>query len=434
MINLSRQKISLSYGDKKVNFEFLGKNFIPPNKEISIVKCNLTQLLQEKLEKNESLRNKISLMPEDGKVVLVVDDYTRPTPTKIILPIVIDYLNKNGVKDYQIKLLMASGFHREMTVEEKELKYGKEILKRVQCIYHDANDHSNLGYLGKTSLGIPIYINRCFLESSITIGIGVIEIHPWAGFSGGGKIISPGIAGKATIDHTHALPVLYPNVEIAKTKNNPFYESCLEICKKANLDFLLNVILNVNQEPANLVFGDNIDYEYNSGIMFFNRINRITYSKKADIVLTTANPKHQSFGQSLTASFNASRLIKDGGIRIILAACPEDFGDSAFEKLFYYDALVRKWDSAKEFWRTRKGAGEKNSRNGCAFYRHLVCTEKSKLYFVSEAFPDFVEKFKTLKIFRNPQLALKEAMNELGENSSIIAFDLGGMALASLES
>ena len=117
-----------------------------------------------------------------------------------------------------------------------------------------------------------------------------------------------------------------------------------------------------------------------------------------------------------------------------MADCPEGFGDSDFEKIFYYDALVREWISPREFWENRKGKKAENSRNACAFYRHLELTKKSKLFFVTNGFPEFVRNFDTLKIFKTPQEALSYALSELGLNALIITFDLGGMVLVYLNS
>lgn len=430
---LNKQEVEFNYGLKKCKLELPADNLISPIKRPRTVKCNLAEVLKTKLEQSNILKYKISSFPKYGKVTLVVDDYTRPTPTNIILPVVLDFLNKHKIKDNQIILLIASGFHREMTALEKESKYGKNILRRIQCIHHDASNENKLTYMGKTSTKIPVYLNNYILQADLTIGIGIIEIHPWAGFSGGGKIISPGVAGKITIDYTHSLPILKPNVEIAKTKGNSFWESCLEISEMSQLDLVLNIILNINQQPAGVFFG-NVREVHNAGIELFNKINRISFPEKADIVITTANPKFQSFGQALTSSFNAARLVKEGGIRIILADCPEGFGDSVFEELFYYDALVRKWNTPMEFWENRKGEKAKNSRNACAFYRHLELSQKSNLFFVTNGFPEFVKNFDTLEIFKTPKDALNCALSKLGLNASIITFDLGGMILACLGS
>ena len=144
------------------------------------------------------------------KVVLICDDYTRPTPAYLLLPSLLDELNRLGVKDDDMKILVSAGHHREMTDEEKKRKYGEDVCKRIEIVHHFSEDESKLTKIGRSSTDIDIWINSLAIEADFRIGIGLVEIHPWAGFAGGGKIINPGIASKTSINQTHSLPIL-PN-------------------------------------------------------------------------------------------------------------------------------------------------------------------------------------------------------------------------------
>jgi nickel-dependent lactate racemase len=110
-----------------------------------------------------------------------------------------------------------------MTYGEKITKYGQDICNAFDIYHHDALDDDNLSYLGKSALDVPVYINRLAVEADFLIGVGLVEIHPWAGFAGGPKIICPGIAGKKTINCTHALPATESGVVIGETRGNLVY-------------------------------------------------------------------------------------------------------------------------------------------------------------------------------------------------------------------
>jgi len=114
------------------------------------------------------------------KVVLICDDYTRPTPAHLLLPPMLDELNRLGVSDEDIKILVSAGHHREMTDDEKKKKYGEEVCKRIEIVHHFSEDESRLTKIGRSSTYIHTWINSLAVEADFTIGIGLVEIHPWA--------------------------------------------------------------------------------------------------------------------------------------------------------------------------------------------------------------------------------------------------------------
>jgi len=395
--------------------------------------CNIREKLRSKLDTQTNLTNSIRRgRKRDQRILIVADDYTRPTPTAELLPVLLNWLNEQGVQDKEISLLIASGFHRPTTKVEQQTKYGEETLQRIRIYHHDASDDGSLEYLGETSTGIQVYVNRMVLEAKLTIGVGIVEIHPWAGFAGGGKIISPGVAGKKTIDMTHALPARLEGVDIGRTTGNDFWESCQEISEMAGLDMVINVVIDQRGRPAN-VFVGSPRTTHKKAVDYFMTINKIVFPTKADIVVTSANPKYQSWGQAIISAYNAARVVKEGGIRITLAACPEAFGDSQYESLFYYDALLRRWNSPGDFWDQRRGKNDSNSRNACAMYKHLELMRHSDLFFVTDGFPEFARDLGSLNVYENPQDALNAAFAKAGSDASIIAFDLGAMVLPYVE-
>jgi len=400
------------------------------------IKCEPQYIEDLNTEVKNSLANMVGNVDTNKlnsgcKVVIVSDDYTRPTPTKKILPGLLNFLTNKGIKKENINILIGAGFHREMTKQEKVEKFGEEICDNYKIYHHDALEEQNLCYLGETKMKIPIYINKIAVEADFLIGIGVVEIHPWAGFAGGPKIICPGVAGKKTINYTHSMPVTHKNVEIGVTLGNPFWESNREAAKMTGLDMVVNVVLD-RKERVCAVFSGEAEAAQNRCIEIFKSFNEIVFDEPADIVITTSNPKYQYWGQAAIAGYNADSVIKEGGTRIIIAACPEGFGDSQQEVIFYFDSLRDKWDDLDRYWEEKQGIMCDNSRNTCAVHRHLRALKKSDMIMVTRGLPTSTPDMKSQKVVGTLDEAIKIVLNKYGKKAKVIVYDMGAMVLPTM--
>ncbi len=428
---MSEREYALSYGSSTVKVRL---------EEKSVIGSRVEQPDPPEIDAGaaliESLRTPIGMEPlasrlEKGvKVTLVCDDYTRPTPAYELLPALLGELNSAGIPDEDITLLVAPGFHRAMTGGEKEKKYGREACSRIRVEHHDALDYDSMRHLGETSHGIPVWINKLVTDAGVTIGIGVVEIHPWAGFAGGGKIVSPGAAGKKTINATHSLPCL-PGVEIGETEGNCFWLSCIEASRMAGLDMIVNVVLDAAGRVTGLFAGE-VAAAHRAGIAFFKKVNEVWFDDYADIVITSSSPKQQYWGLAVTAGYNVSRIVREGGTRIVLAACPEGLGDSQREKEFYHHSLKRKWGSIEEYWEATIGEEQDNSRNTCAVHRHLRDLERSDLIFVTDGFGPEMGELGSCEWTDSLEEALRMATKRQGPDAKIAVLDDGGMVLPSV--
>lgn len=365
------------------------------------------------------------------KVLVLADDYTRPTPTHLILPELFNWLNANGIPDSRIELLVASGFHRNMTRQEKALKYGGQVLERVRVHDHDSLDYENLVCLGETAQGLPVWVNKLVTEADVTIGVGLVEIHPWAGFSGGAKILCPGAAGTESIQWVHAL-ALRPGVETGMVRANPFWESCRDAAAMAGLACVVNVVLDEGQRVVGL-FAGSPEQAQHEAIDFFKQVNGVVFPQRADIVITSGNPKHQYWGQAEIAGVNAARVVRKGGVVIVLGECLEGFGDSEEENRFYYEALRKKWDSPIAFWEELMGREGTLSRNAGAVLKHLKLLETADLYFITDGFTEDTSDMESLTVFSDAQEALDAAFDKFGPDATVAAFDMGSMVLPMVE-
>ncbi len=314
-----------------------------------------------------------------------------------------------------------------MTAQEQRTKYGDEAMNRVSVRMHDALDYDSMTFLGTTTGGLPVWISNLVVQADVTIGVGMIEIHALAGFSGGPKILSPGVAGKKTTDHTHALAG-EPNVHIGRLVGNPFRENCLEAARMAGLDLVVNVVLDERERTVGVFAGPPEDAQ-RRGVAFFEEVNGLHFPERADIVLTSANPKYQYWGQAVVSSYNAARVVKEGGVRITLGACPEGLGDCAAEEEAYRRALGRQWDNPLAFWREELGEDCCYSRTAAVILLHLQFAEKSDIVLVTDGLPAYAAYFKSLTVVDDAQKALDAAFAKLGPDATVAAYDMGAMVL-----
>ncbi len=185
------------------------------------------------------------LIRPNTDVTIVVSDKTRPVPTGIILPPVLDELNASGVDDARITILIATGLHRPNTDEELAEMLGADVLGRIKVINHNARDKDSQVYLGKTKSGTPVWLDRALYKAKFRILTGYIEPHFFAGFTGGRKAILPGCAGLETIAHNHgAGHIGHPKARYGMTKGNPIYEDAVEVAEKVGAQFIVNVTLD----------------------------------------------------------------------------------------------------------------------------------------------------------------------------------------------
>ncbi len=266
----------------------------------------------------------------DLEVVLVSDDITRPTPTKTIIPIIIDTLNSLGIKEDRIKVLVALGSHRKMSRNELERKFGKGLLERIKVLQHDAWDKNQLVYIGETSSGIPIWINKHYYEADIKIGIGNIVPHPAAGWSGGSKIIMPGVSGARTVGLVHFHSALYDIEEIYGIRDNPVRREFDEIALKSGLKLIVNTIQNALKEVVDVVIGDVID-AHRAGVEIAEKIYR-PIAPQADIALISAYPYDVDYWQAGKGYLGAYLFLRKGGAAILVAKLPEGVSSVSLHK------------------------------------------------------------------------------------------------------
>lgn len=307
------------------------------------------QLVNEALDNpidSERLENKIKA---GEKICIVISDITRKwQSSKMYLPILVQRLNKIGVKNDDITILSATGTHRRQSEEEhKELigaMYGK-----VKIVDHVCTDEENLVYMGTTKRGTPVKLNKIAVEADKVIITGGVVYHFLAGYGGGRKSIVPGIAARETIMKNHSLSLnpglgngSNPNVRSASfDENNPFHADLMEAAAMIKPDFLLNVVVDSSYNIIKAFAGDYIT-AHRSAAKLVDAMEGVYVKKKYPLVVATAGgfPKDINLYQTSKTICNVLEILEDKGTAIVLSCCNEKFGDEDCKRLLtQYDSM-----------------------------------------------------------------------------------------------
>jgi len=326
--------MELKYGQGFLNFSLKNKNILKvlSSEEQEILLCPEDKL--KDLFKNPigcpSLRDLI-VQKEAQNILIIVNDITRPTPYKIILPPLLDELKQIGIKRKNIIFIIASGIHRNNSEEEIENIFGEDISSTYKFINHNGND-PYLKDLGKLKSGNELWVDPIVSNVDFIITTGVIVPHYMAGFSGGRKSILPGICGRKTIEANHS-NMIHPNARSGNLKDNPVHEEMQEAAEKVGVDFNINVVTNEHREIIEIVAGE-LYKSWLKGVEICKKIYLCPIKQKAEVIIASPGgyPKDINVYQAQKALENAYQAVKPGGTIILLAECGEGYGEPTFEK------------------------------------------------------------------------------------------------------
>lgn len=263
-------------------------------------------------------------------MVIITSDHTRPVPSKVTLPILLRRIRESN-PDIDIKILIATGFHRPTTREEMINKFGEEIVENENLINHISEDRDSLVKVGILPSGGELWLNKLAIETELLISEGFIEPHFFAGFSGGRKSVLPGIAGAGTIMANHCSEFIAS--EYARTgiiENNPIHKDMLYAAQVSKLAFILNVVIDKDKKVINAFAGDS-KLAHEEGCKFVMELSKVE-SIKADIAISTNGgyPLDQNIYQSVKGMTAAEATCNEGGVIIMVSACNDGHGGKSF--------------------------------------------------------------------------------------------------------
>ncbi|MDX1931239.1 MAG: nickel-dependent lactate racemase [Capsulimonadales bacterium] len=269
-----------------------------------------------------------------GQVCIVICDITRPVPNALLLPAIAEELAVGGIPRNNLTILIATGTHRPNVGEELVELVGAEFATGVRIVNHDSTDFSALRDFGTTPNGVPVRLNRHYTEADLRITVGLIEPHFMAGYSGGRKLIMPGIAGLETVQAWHSPRFLeHPNATAGITVGNPVHEENTLIARLCPPDLIVDVTLDAEKKITG-VFAGELEAAWNAGVEFAARHVRVSVPEPVDIAITTGAgaPLDATFYQAVKGMVGALPIVRRGGTIIIAAACTEGIGGPHFRR------------------------------------------------------------------------------------------------------
>lgn len=325
------KKIPLAFGRTALELEVPERNIshiiLPLEPEI---KEDAGFLIKKALENPIKSKKLSEIVKPNSRIAIVVSDVTRPTPTAKILPPLLEELHLGGAKNENITIVFALGLHRLQTEEECRQIVGKEIFESIRCVQHD---RKRCKFLGETSFGTPIEVFEEVLDSDLIISTGTLEFHYYAGYSGGGKSILPGVSSEKAILSYHSLySKLFEGNPLSGRIDSPARQNIEEAARISGLNFILNVVINSKKEIVAAVAGDFIE-AHRKGVEIVDSMYKIPV-EPADAVIVSCSgfPKDINLFQATKSLENAIPAVKKGGSIVLVAECHEGIGDRVYER------------------------------------------------------------------------------------------------------
>jgi lactate racemase len=266
---------------------------------------------------------------------VVVCDITRPVPNTLILPPVLRTIEAAGVPRSGITILVATGLHRPNEGEELVELVGADVAANYRCENHHGKVTAEHDYLGTTPNGVPAWIDNRYTRAELKITTGLIEPHLMAGYSGGRKVICPGIAGMETVKVWHGPKFLeHPLADCGIVEGNPVHEENTRIALMAGCDFIVNVCIDGQRRVTGLWAGDMIK-AWEEGVRFCREVVKAGVPEPADVVVTSSAgyPLDTTWYQAVKGLTGALPIVKRGGTIVLAAGLSEGIGSPEFQKL-----------------------------------------------------------------------------------------------------
>lgn len=266
-------------------------------------------------------------------IVLLVSDHTRPVPSKIIFPLLVEEIAR-GNPDARITILVSTGCHRGTTRDELVAKLGQDVCDAYPILIHDC-DASEVVKIGTLPSGGELLVNKVAIDADLLIAEGFIEPHFFAGFSGGRKSVFPGVTNRMSVMANHCSAFI--NAPASRTgilENNPIHKDMVYAAGAANLAFIVNVVIDSDKKVIKAVAGHH-DKAHLAGCEFVRELAGVK-ALPADIAITTNGgyPLDQNLYQAVKGMTAAEATVKKGGVTIIAARCEDGHGGEVFLETF----------------------------------------------------------------------------------------------------
>lgn len=394
--------LQLPYGEKTVPLSIPERNLLGVVEGKKAPVIGLAEAFKRAWESPIGIDDPAEFFHPGESVVFVVTDHTRPTPTREIFPLIWERI-RDRVWPEDVTLLVATGTHRSPTTEELTGMLG-DLQGEFRVVIHDC-DH-DLVEVGKSTCGTPFLLNRLVAEADHVVSLGHIGMHYYAGYSGGRKNILPGVAGRETIEANHA-QLTDPHCEGCIYAGNPISEEMSEAAELAGVDFIVDCVFDAHGRVAKVVVGD-LEEAHAVGRAFWDSLFQVEIQERADLVIVSAggHPKDIDLYQAYKALYNAAKAVRNGGLILLFAACPDGIGNDLF-----YDWVMRSERPADVFGILKEEGFKLGGHKAVYLAKDLA---RAQIALVSEMEDELVRRF-FLTPITDPNEVVALACGRFGE-------------------
>ena len=356
------------------------------------------------------------IVKPNEKIAIITSDITRPFPSYVVLPLLLDELYAAGIHKKDITLVFALGSHRTHTPEEMKRLAGERVYNEIRCV--DGDPH-NYVHMGETKSGTPVDITRVVAEADRRICLGNIEYHYFAGYSGGAKAIMPGVSTRNAIQSNHRYMVK-PGACAGRIEGNPVREDLEDAINYCSIDFIVNVVLDEHKKIIYAAAGHFIE-AHRAGCRFLDLIYKKKIGSRADIVIVSQGgaPKDLNLYQTQKALDNAKHAVRKNGIVILVGSCVEGLGERVFEEWMTKSATPQAM--VQRIQKDFQLGGHKAAAIA-------LVLENADIFLVSHMEPEFVKSI-FMQPYKTVQDALDAALHKSGSDAKVLVMPYGGSTL-----
>jgi lactate racemase len=422
-------RVHLEYGRTRLDVELPDRN---------VVGClqyrPVEPLADEDAAVEQSLANPIGSPPlrdlAQGRrnACVVISDVTRPVPNPVLLPPILATLEAAGIGRRDILILVATGMHRPNLGDELVEMVGPYVAGNYRIENHHGQQRDEHTYLGETAHGTPVWIDSRYVTADLKITTGLIEPHFMAGFSGGRKLICPGLASLETVRVWHGPEFLeHDNARNGCLDGNPVHEENTAIARMAGCDFIVNVLIDAKRRILRVAAGDMIA-AFLEGVDFARGLVVATIPEPADIVVTTSAgyPLDATFYQSVKGIVTAAPIVKPGGTIILAASMSEGIGSPEFQQIFDENPTLEGFMQrilAKSYFRMDQWQLEELAK----------AKRRAKIKVVSDGIPPETLRRLFVEPAASVEAAVAESLANYGPDATIAVIPKGPYVLAEVE-